>query len=366
MQVKNKPIYIVTHEEPKNSYWDKAVISGIKDAARESQCVVKMVDLSSIDNFDNSPLIIASSRGVWVCQMVSLAISKGANPIVASSVEFPYISNKHNRVVFEFETVIDKCISYLEDAGRTKTVLLGVAPKSAGDKIKCDAFKNRGDIFWEENGIEVCVEEFIKLLDNTEYDSIICANDTIAVLLEQRLLESGYNVPEDFYIIGMGNSYVGQNISVPLTSITLDYYEIGKMAVSLYKYISECNFDCQINAKIPCKLEIRESAPFNKITDKSSVVPGESPNLEKYFCGDRVQSIISAETLIQNCDDIDKVILIDLSKGKSVEKIAERLYLSERAVRYRISNLVKRNDFLSREEMESMLKMAISNDIKER
>ncbi len=366
MQVKNKPIYIVTHEVPKNSYWDKAVLNGIKDAARESQCAVEMVDLSSIDNFDNSPLIIASSRGVWVCQMVSLAISKGAKPIVASSVEFPYISDKHSRVVFEFETVIDKCISYLGDSGRTKTVLLGVARNSVGDKIKCDAFKNRGDIFWEENGIEACVDDFIKTLATVKYDSIICANDTIAVLLEQKLLKEGFKIPDDIYIIGMGNSYVGQNITVPLTSITLDYYDIGKMAVSLYKYISECDFDCQINTKIPCELEIRESAPFDKIADKSSVVHVEIPNLENYFCGDRVQSIISTETLMQNCDDIDKIILIDLSKGKSIEKIAERLYLSERAIRYRISNLIKRNGFSSKEEMESMLKMALSNDVKER
>lgn len=63
--------------------------------------------------------------------------------------------------------------------------------------------------------------------------AIVCEQDNYAILLMETALSMGLKIPEDLSIIGYFNTSLGENASVPLTSVSLKEEEIGKKAVEL-------------------------------------------------------------------------------------------------------------------------------------
>ena len=93
-------------------------------------------------------------------------------------------------------------------------------------------------------------------------------------------------------------------------------------------------------------------------TEKKLVLPAAS----RYFSEEETQNVIQMEAILQSGDAIDREILFGIARGESSDELAERLFFTDRAVRYRISKITQRNNFQSREELEKALKRAILFD----
>ena len=184
----------------------------------------------------------------------------------------------------------------------------------------------------------------------------------MAICLIRNMREQGFFLPEELYIIGMGNSYIGATLPLPLTSIDFDYYQMGKTAVKLCGFVKE-NADCgHIISHLPCRLMVRASAPVPHYVDAVSA-PGASPEMcLAYFSGKDAQNIVKVEAVLQAGDEIDREIVLGLLEKKSAEKIAETLFLSTRAVRYRLANLIKKHGFADKTELMNALNNAIYNE----
>lgn len=64
-------------------------------------------------------------------------------------------------------------------------------------------------------------------------DAVVCYNDRMALLLMNQLALEGYHVPEDIAVTGCDMSEAGQQMAIPLTSVTYPVYELGIHAVTL-------------------------------------------------------------------------------------------------------------------------------------
>ena len=74
-----------------------------------------------------------------------------------------------------------------------------------------------------------------------------------------------------------------------------------------------------------------------------------------YFECDIAQRIIRLEEIFQKCDNTDRAVIFGLFRGESVEEIAEGVFLTPRAVRYRIKNFFNRYTAMSQNEFFSEL-----------
>lgn len=72
-----------------------------------------------------------------------------------------------------------------------------------------------------------------------------------------------------------------------------------------------------------------------------------------------MQNIIKVETVLQSVDPHDREILFGIARGENCDVIAEKLFFSDRAVRYRLSNIVRRFGFRDRKELEDALRRAL-------
>ena len=219
--------------------------------------------------------------------------------------------------------------------------------------------KSNDFVFYGRNPLHDCVNDFIDEFVKGDINAVVCANDTVAIYLINRMIEDGFNIPEDLYIIGMGNTKLGQKISIPLTSIDFNYEELGKQAIELWRYVQKFNSKIHVNISVPCKIIIRATTSDNALTESeytSVFLSGLSSsdketNIEEYYEDAAVQKIIKFEAFLKSCDNMDFCILEGIMHGKNDNKLTESLNMSDRAIRYRISKMAKKLGIQTREEI---------------
>lgn len=64
-----------------------------------------------------------------------------------------------------------------------------------------------------------------------QFDSVICGNDRIALMVYQTLLAQGIRIPEDIAVIGYDNMVgIRELFLPPLSTVQLPHYEIGRLS----------------------------------------------------------------------------------------------------------------------------------------
>lgn len=364
MKVKQEPLYVLLQPEIKHSYWSEQIREGIREGAREGQDAVCAVTFAGKQpELEGKYVLTVGNHIRWLEESVERLHRRGAHPVIVNAAMLPVRRFRCSGVLFELEEILGRCVEALADAGRKRTALLGVSRSSVTDQRKAEAFCRASgcrdeDVFWAEGRLEECVSRFAEGLEGTDYDAAICANDTTAVCLMHCLRRKGVVPPERLYVIGMGNSFVGAGMNPGLTSVMFDYHEMGVTAVRLYHNLRQSRTDCHMTVSLPCRLVARESAPLKTLpAGPVSGVEADAPP-QDYFGGGEVQNIIRVETILQAGDWTDREILFGLMRGESSETMADRLFISDRAVRYRLSHILRQYDFASRAELEAALRRA--------
>jgi DNA-binding LacI/PurR family transcriptional regulator len=76
-------------------------------------------------------------------------------------------------------------------------------------------------------------EDFVRrMLDSSQPDAVVCANDLTAARLMQVLLAFGIRIPEDIKVVGMDDVRYASLLPVPLTTIHQDCAGIGAVAMA--------------------------------------------------------------------------------------------------------------------------------------
>lgn len=119
-------------------------------------------------------------------------------------------------------TLLDKC------AGQQRRAGFEAALKAAGLPLHPERMAVAK--FSQESGYEQAAK---LLARNPHIDCLFCATDAIALGAMQYCREHGIRIPEDVMIASVGDSKVGRNAFVPLTSAHLHYKTAGRDAAAL-------------------------------------------------------------------------------------------------------------------------------------
>lgn len=94
---------------------------------------------------------------------------------------------------------------------------------------------DENDIFYGDfrapsgkNGAEYFLKKWSELPD-----ALICANDVMAASAINRLIESGYRVPEDIAVTGFDNTYNTHNYQIEISSVSRPLEHSGKLACEM-------------------------------------------------------------------------------------------------------------------------------------
>ena len=104
-------------------------------------------------------------------------------------------------------------------------------------------------------------------------------------------------------------------------------------------------------------LSTGETSPMDYSSHvKKAQLTGQAVTDDTYFSGEMSQQIISLEEAFQRCDSTDRTIMFGLMNGDGIEEIAGRVFLTPRAVRYRIKNFFNRYTNMSQNEFLQKLR----------
>lgn len=363
----SKEIFVLLQPSTRVEYWFENTLNGIISGAKRYGESIRFINKNDIATLkqNTSVLVVGNDIG-WMRYSVMSIQQQSLHPILvsASMLELPF--HRYDGVMFELSVAIENCVHYLLSAGRHNITLLGITPDTLGYYEKYNAFMastqdvGEGDFRVEEcrTTIMDCIEQYLQHLSFNGSEAAMCANDTTAICLMLAAMQNNISLPDSLFITGMGNSYLGQFFKIPLTTIAFDYRQLGYEAVNLLHVQRRFLDSSRILVSLPCSLEIRASTgniPYSADTDDktSSVFSTPKPLLpnDGFY-------IRQLESIFQECDSIDRAILIGMSKDRTCISLSKELFLSERAIRYRIQKLQEYYGIeLTNERVRSVLKM---------
>lgn len=363
-------VCVLVQPSEKEFFWINNILNGMQKMATRQEynlCLISDGELVKIGT--GVPVLIVGYTYRWVRNSAEEVVKQGCEPIIVGACLHPDLKEQCNGIDFELTEIVRKVIHYLEQAGCKRTALLGVNRSSIADreKEKTVLGMRNGlcDIFVCGQSLSKCVDEFIESYSGTPYDGVLCVNDTVAIYLINRLKQKGIRVPDDIMVVGIGNSNLGQRHDVPITSVNFDYFEMGRQAIRVWGFVRKNTSASRLILSLPCELIIRGSTG-NFSPDNGDPVPDYDfgDGNEAYYYDPDVQSIIRAEAFLGECDDIDRDILYCLTENLTYSEMADKLKLTDRAIKYRVAKMIKNFGAKKREDISAIMKSLLNPDEK--
>ena len=90
--------------------------------------------------------------------------------------------------------------------------------------------------------------------------AIVCINDILAIITISALEEIGYRIPDDVSVVGFDDISMASYLGVPLTTVSQNAWEMGRVASQLLLDRLEGRDSPQRCVAVPTRLRIRSSA----------------------------------------------------------------------------------------------------------
>ncbi|WP_165006181.1 MULTISPECIES: LacI family DNA-binding transcriptional regulator [unclassified Enterococcus] len=74
------------------------------------------------------------------------------------------------------------------------------------------------------------IDALLSYIQEHQVTAFVCENDLVAIQTMNHLKQHGYNVPEDFSIIGFDDIQAASLVDPPLTTIAQDFKQLGELA----------------------------------------------------------------------------------------------------------------------------------------
>ena len=106
---------------------------------------------------------------------------------------------------------------------------------------------------------------------------------------------------------------------------------------------------------VDCPIVFRHSTPDSIPTNHPTFTKNEG-KAPSYEADPNFMRALMAEELLKNWDDIDKAIALGLVNNKTVVSIADGLYISVSAVKYRIKKMLVSTDLKLKNDLIKLIK----------
>ncbi|MGN1052308.1 MAG: hypothetical protein ACI4SH_02835, partial [Candidatus Scatosoma sp.] len=224
-----------------------------------------------------------------------------------------------------------------------KNILLKIVSQTAAEyRTECKIFSNDGNM-------EKCLSDFI--FEAAAFDTIICANDIIAVLLSERL--KNYR---DYNIIGFGGMLIGRKLEPVFSSTNSDFYAVGVNMVETYLQLNK--MPVVQSVKLTLKSDLILSEKLREADAERILLPQEIERnaVNDFYRNDAVEEINQIENMLLGCDNLDLIILKSILNNEKYAQIETENYLAVNTIKYRLNNMIKNAGVKSRKELVELIR----------
>lgn len=346
-------VYVLVEKQFAEYPWCQRTLRGIYEEGRRKRTGIReLASLEAADPGWHSVLLVGAS-GKWIDGMARQARDLGLYPVALSNRQTNASGSSISSVMMDIHSSMQLAVDYLHSLGRKNIAMYGVNPSASSDPWRARRFQEltgRSEhIFQLQPTMEETFRCFYSAID--QYDSVICASDYAAVSLVSRLREREYPIPEKLYIVGYGDMFLSRLSKPSITSISDDYEDFGRAALSICSMAEKNDRISVINILLNSRLHIRQT------TDNRPFLPANHPAAEpqlpenQFFRDPEITELARLETLFNQCDETDFSLLQMLSQETSYATIAKQCFISETGVKYRVKKMQKLCGVNTREEL---------------
>ncbi len=325
-----------------DSIWCKQILQGLTLELKKRREPYRI--LCDGETVQDTVFVIGSSPH-WLGAMVSRCNRAGLVPILLCSSHRKIPGGRYHIVRPDIAGSMQQLVGTLRQRGQ-RLALYGVNPDSVGDRSSREAFilECPDGLCFENRGcLRACFERFLPTLD--QVDAVICTNGFAAISLYHRLKERGISIP----IISYAQTLLCRRYEGAITSVNMHYDSFGKTALGIADLARRQSHISELTATVQWSV--------------AGLEPGELPSVatcaptpDTFYDDKELQQMLKLEDLLGSCDDIDRQLLDMLLEGQSYMAMAERCFLTEGAVKYRIRALRQICDCPDRESLETLLR----------
>lgn len=354
-------LYLLIEAEYRRFPWCQKILNGIHDENRKKRInIIEISSLEEIDIYDENPVILlVGATGVWIKEYVAEALTYRIDPIVLSNQPQGMLNLPCSLVSVDIPESMQRAVSYLNAAGKTRLALYGVNPKSTSDPWRANAFRNivdgEGNIYETNGSLEATFRKFWENIKN--YEGVICANDYSAISLIRNLKLVQYDKLEELYILSYNNTHIAKKFKPSITSFSDNYEKFGQAALYIYDMLQKDKYISSVNIMIQAQLHVRLSTDnFIYKPRAKEYIPQTDKVDNRFFQEKEVAKMASIEIMLSQSDETNIAILNGLLNNDTYAKIGEDCFLSETAAKYRVKRMIDTCNVKSRKELIELLK----------
>lgn len=334
-------VYMMLEQQFVKYPWCQRILRGIYEESRKKKIKIHKVQcLEEIPPGWNCILLVGASEE-WINLMSQNACSHGLHPIALSNRQNNSSGLSVSSVKMDIHSSMQLAVDYLYSLGRTRLALFGVNPSASSDPWRARRFQeltgSDEDIFLLQSTMEEAFQCFYSVIGR--YDGVICASDYAAVCLAGRLRTLGYDIPRKLYILGYGDMFLSRLSRPSITSISDDYENFGRAALSICTLVEKNNTVSAIHILLNSRLHIRET------TESRPYVPVNHPTAKpqmpenQFFNDPEITDLARLEALFNQCDGTDFSLLQLLLQNLPYATMAKQCFISETAAKYRVKKM---------------------------
>lgn len=360
-------IYVTSEQIGLGGYWITDILGGIsKEALKKNLSVIDYNgEKHEIGDEFTRPLVLAVGySSQWMESTCNYLLNRGIQPILVNAAQAndTEMLNSAGFVSFGIKKAIYNILNYLILSRRNRIAFFGAHDETHSDNVKASEFLtisrhfglnvNESDIY-KDISLNECAKSFEMSMHR--YNAVICSSDAAAIFLLKWLEERDVKVPEDIFIVGFGNSEVSEAITPSITTLESDYALLGRQAVKLHQFLQRNTDITSASVLVDCPLIERNSTGYLKFR-KTELQKQHTGRMPLYDTDPDVMMILQTEELLRMWDDIDRSIMQGLLQDKTIVAIADKLFISVSAVKYRIKKMLTAANLQSKEELVHIIR----------
>ena len=338
-------LYIMAEPKYENTTSCELVLKGLKDNLRKKRISYKVVDdIAKIEVGDKKTfLFLISTNKSFIAKTISKCETKKIHPIIISLQLINSIPGIYSSVTANIEHSMFKIMNYLKNIQKTQPALYGISVNSAPDVARQNCFLQKhilptseNDVFYNHIGLDDCFNNFFANIE--KYDCIICTNNYAAIHLINNLKERGcYN--NDLTVISYGKTLLTTKFYPEIIPVYVSNESLGRTALTVFEQLQNDTDILHINASVKCDIFNESTVISEPFVETNDIFEESEPDI--FYEDPYIQNMLLVEKLLSTCDATDALILDSVLSGDSYDEIANKSFLSNSAVKYRVKNMLQ-------------------------
>lgn len=273
LKIKDSKQFLFFCNEIRNPFYAELVYRATKSAQKDGYLIM-FTSVIDDDNFINKMCSyqisgVFASNGKLKLKQINDIAKRNIPVVMLRDIEWADLDKRVTQIKVDYSSIMQEIVNHLKNE-QYKDIFFISSSKSK-EENRIDE-KTRNFLLANENKEENVIYNITSTKDAYQYvidnftknsspDAFVCTNDAVAIGVMRAVSDIGLKIP-DVAVVGFDNSFNSQFAVPSLTSVDIDMYEVGNVAIDLL--IKKLHNEVLDDFVIKPKLIVRESSVKTK------------------------------------------------------------------------------------------------------